>query len=60
MLDDLVDGSRAANDPSVSTITEKTPTRAFFWLKVPTSVKLGSQCNYHKGQVDIRHYMYVC
>ena len=28
---------RAANDPSVSTITEKAPTRAFSWLKAPTS-----------------------
>ena len=27
---------RAANDPSVFTITEMAPTRAFFWLKVPT------------------------
>ena len=31
----------AADDPSVSksvfTIMEKAPTRAFFWLKVPTS-----------------------
>ena len=33
--------SRAGNDPSVSqsvfTITEKAPTRAFSWLKAPTS-----------------------
>ena len=29
---------RAANDPSVVTITEKAPTRAFSWLKVPTSL----------------------
>ena len=29
--------TRAANHPSVFTITEKTPTRAFFWLKAPTS-----------------------
>ena len=29
--------TRAANDPSVFTITEKAPTRAFSWLKVPTS-----------------------
>ena len=28
---------RAANDPSVFTITEKAPARAFSWLKVPTS-----------------------
>ena len=28
---------RAANDPSVFKITEKAPTRAFSWLKVPTS-----------------------
>ena len=28
---------RAANDPSVFTIREKVPTRAFSWLKVPTS-----------------------
>ena len=28
---------RAANDPSVLTITEKAPTKAFSWLKVPTS-----------------------
>ena len=28
---------RAANDPSVFTITEKAPTSAFSWLKVPTS-----------------------
>ena len=27
--------SRAANDPTVFTITEKAPTRAFSWLKVP-------------------------
>ena len=27
---------RAANDPSVFTITEKAPTRAFSWLKEPT------------------------
>ena len=30
-------GTRAANDPSVFTITEKAPTRAFSWLKAPTS-----------------------
>ena len=29
---------RAANDPSVFTITEKAPIRAFSWLKVPSSV----------------------
>ena len=28
---------RDANDPSVFTITEKAPTRAFLWLKAPTS-----------------------
>ena len=28
---------RAANDPSVVTITEKAPTRAFSWLKAPIS-----------------------
>ena len=28
--------TRAANDPSVFTITEKAPTRAFSGLKVPT------------------------
>ena len=28
---------RAANDPSVFTITEKVPTGAFSWLKAPTS-----------------------
>ena len=28
--------SRAANDPTVFTITEKAPTMAFSWLKVPT------------------------
>ena len=28
---------RAANDPSVFTITKKAPTRAFSWLKAPTS-----------------------
>ena len=28
---------RAANDPFVFTITEKDPTRAFSWLKVPTT-----------------------
>ena len=27
---------RAANDPSVVTITEKAPTRAFSWLEAPT------------------------
>ena len=30
-------GTRAANDPSVFTITEKAPTRAFSWFKAPTS-----------------------
>ena len=29
--------TRAANDPSVFIIMEKAPTRAFSWLKVPTS-----------------------
>ena len=29
--------TRAANDPSVLTITEKASTRAFSWLKAPTS-----------------------
>ena len=29
--------SRAANDPSALTITGKAPTRAFSWLKAPTS-----------------------
>ena len=29
--------NRAANDPSVLTITEKAPTTDFFWLKTPTS-----------------------
>ena len=29
--------SRAANDPSVFTITERAPFRAFSWLKAPTS-----------------------
>ena len=29
--------TRAANDPSVFTIMENAPTRAFFWLKVHTS-----------------------
>ena len=28
---------RPANDPSVFTITEKAPTRAFSWLKAPSS-----------------------
>ena len=28
--------TRASNDPSVFTITEKAPTRAFSWLKAPT------------------------
>ena len=28
---------RASNNPSVFTITEKAPTRPFFWLKVSTS-----------------------
>ena len=28
---------RAANDPSVVTITEKAPTRAFSWLDAPTN-----------------------
>ena len=27
----------AVNDPSVFTITEKAPTRAFFWLKAATT-----------------------
>ena len=30
-------GTRAANDPSVFTITEKVHIRAFSWLKAPTS-----------------------
>ena len=30
-------GDRASNNPSVFTITEMAPTRAFFWLKAPTS-----------------------
>ena len=36
-------GSRAANDPSVFTITEKAPTttRDFSWLKAPTSASRG-------------------
>ena len=29
--------ARAANDPSVFTITEKAPTVAISWLKAPTS-----------------------
>ena len=29
--------TRAANDPSVFIIMEKAPTKAFSWLKVPTS-----------------------
>ena len=29
--------ARAANDTSVFTIEEKAPTRAFSWLKAPTS-----------------------
>ena len=33
---DTVTG-RAANDPSVSIITEKVVSRALFWLKAPTS-----------------------
>ena len=39
-LDKLIirhDTTTAANDPSVFTITEKSPTRAFSWLKAPTS-----------------------
>ena len=28
--------ARAANDPSVFTIMEMDPTRAFFWFKAPT------------------------
>ena len=35
---------RAANDPSVLTITEKAPTRAFSWLKVPTSLTFKTLC----------------
>ena len=31
------DQDSAADDPSVSTITEEAPTRAFSWLKAPTS-----------------------
>ena len=31
-------GTRAANDPSVFTITEKAPTRALSRLKVPTRI----------------------
>ena len=31
-----LDWTRAANDPSVFTITEKAPTRDFSWLKAPT------------------------
>ena len=33
---------RAANDPSVLTITEKAPTRAFYRLKAPTSTLVGA------------------
>jgi len=32
---------RAANDPSVFTITEKAPTRAFSWLTAPPSRSRG-------------------
>ena len=35
----------AANDPSVFTITEKAPTRAFSWLKVPTREVLMGEGN---------------
>ena len=31
--------TRAANDPSVLTITEEAPTRTFSWLKVPIKIK---------------------
>ena len=37
--------TRAANDPSVFTITEKVRTRAFTWLKVPFTFK-----------TQLRHY----
>ena len=31
--------SRAANDPSVITITEKAPAKAFSWLKAPSHLR---------------------
>ena len=31
-------------------------TRAFSWLKAPTTVKLGPRRNYHRGRAAIRHY----
>ena len=34
---DIMLNTRAVNDPSVFTITGKAPTRAFSWLKAPTS-----------------------
>ena len=37
---------RAANDPFVFTITEKDLTRAFSWLKVPTSAFTFKTINY--------------
>ena len=43
----------------VFTITGKAPTRAFSWLKAPTSSAFTfktTQRNYHKGRAAIRHY----
>ena len=47
---------RAANDPSVFTITEKAPTRTFSWLKAPTS---GNRC-VHPGESPSRDLLRNC
>ena len=41
--------TRAANDPSVFTITEKSPNMAFSWMKVPTSA-------FTFKKTQLRHY----
>ena len=48
---------RAANDPSVFTITEKAPnrTRAFSWLKVPNSAFLFKKVLRHNAKRALSH-----
>ena len=41
----------AANDPSVFTIKEKAPNRAFSWFQVPTSYTLVGAFNHEKALV---------
>ena len=46
---------RAANDPSVVTITEKAPTRAFSWLEAPTSTFTFKTLLRHYAKQALRH-----